>query len=51
MFLSPRPASMKRGERVVTVAGRDAMDVNALSDVQCVSVRQKRMVLAPLGWC
>jgi hypothetical protein len=31
--------------------GRDAMDVSALSDVQCVSVLRRRVVLAPLGWC
>jgi hypothetical protein len=27
MVLSARPASMKRGERVVTIVRRDAMDV------------------------
>jgi hypothetical protein len=27
MILLPRPASMKRGERVVTIVRRDAMDV------------------------
>jgi hypothetical protein len=47
MFFSPRPASMKRGERVVTIVRRDAMDANALSDVQCASGRQKRVGLAP----
>jgi hypothetical protein len=26
VVLSPRPASIKRGERVVTIVGRDAMD-------------------------
>jgi len=51
MVLCARPASMKRGERVVMIVRRDAMDANALSDVQCVSVQQKRVVLAPLGWC
>jgi hypothetical protein len=47
MVLCPRPASIKRGERVVTIAGRDAMDANALSDVQCMSGRLKRVGLAP----
>jgi hypothetical protein len=47
MFLYPRPASMKRGERVVTIVRRDAMDANALPDVQCVSGRQRRVGLAP----
>ena len=42
---------MKRGERVVTIVRRDAMDANALPDVQCVSVLRRRVVLAPLGWC
>ena len=41
----------KRGERVVTIVRRDAMDAKALSDVQCVSVPRRRVVLAPLGWC
>jgi hypothetical protein len=32
MVLSPRPASTKRGERVVTIVGRDAMDVMVQRD-------------------
>jgi len=51
MFLCPRPASMKRGERVVTIAKRDAMDARVPSDERHKRVRQKRVVLAPLGWC
>jgi hypothetical protein len=53
MVLSVHPASMKRGVRpIVTKRGaRDAMDAVALQDVRCRSVQQKRVVLAPLGWC
>ena len=46
-----RPALNKRGVRVVTNVRRDAMDANALSDVQCASGRPSRVVLTPLGWC
>jgi hypothetical protein len=46
MALISRPAP-KRGERVVTIAGQDAMDANALSDGQCASGRQRRVGLAP----
>jgi hypothetical protein len=51
MLLYARPASMKRGERVVTIVGRDAMDARVPSDEWHKRVRQKRVVLAPLGWC
>jgi hypothetical protein len=51
MFLCPRPASMKRGERVVTIVRRDAMDARVSSDERHKRVQQKRVVLAPLGWC
>jgi hypothetical protein len=45
------PASMKRGERVVTIVGRDAMDVMVPRDERRPCMRQRRVVLAPLGWC
>ena len=51
MFLCPRPASMKRGERVVTIVRRDAMDARVPFDEGHKRVQQKRVVLAPLGWC
>ena len=41
----------KRGERVVTIVRRDAMDVRVLSTNSIERVRQRRVVLAPLGWC
>jgi len=43
----------KRGVRpIVTKRGaRDAMDAHAPSDERHGRVRQKRVVLAPLGWC
>jgi len=49
MHICACPASMKRGVRpIVTRRGaRDAMDANALSDVQCASGRQRRVGLAP----
>src|SRR5215469_11745628 len=46
-----RPASMKRGERVVTIVRRDAMDARVSSDEGCGCGRRNRVVLAPLGWC
>ena len=51
MFLCPRPASMTRGERVVTIVRRDAMDARVPFDEGHKRVQQKRVVLAPLGWC
>jgi hypothetical protein len=51
MVLLPRPASMKRGERVVTIVRRDAMDVMEPRDERRSCMRQRRMVLTPLGWC
>ena len=51
MLLCPRPASMKRGERVVTIVRRDAMDARVPFDEGHKRVQQKRVVLAPLGWC
>jgi hypothetical protein len=50
MVLSLRPASMKRGERVVTIVRRDAMDVMRPRDERRSCMQQKRVVLAPLGW-
>ena len=41
----------KRGERVVTIVRRDAMDAGVSSDERHERVRQRRVVLAPLGWC
>jgi hypothetical protein len=41
---------MKRGERVVTIVGRDAMDARVSVDERHKRVRQRRVVLMPLGW-
>jgi hypothetical protein len=49
--LSPRPASSKRGVRVVTIRGvRDAVDVKATADGWCRHGRSSRMVLIPRRW-
>ena len=48
-FIARIPARLQRGasaDRHETWA-RDAMDANVLSDVQCVSGRQRRVGLAP----
>jgi hypothetical protein len=50
VVLFARPASMKRGERVVTIVRRDAMDVMMPRDERRSCMQQKRVVLAPLGW-
>jgi hypothetical protein len=41
----------KRGGRVVTNAGRDAMDAHMPTDEWHGGGRRRRVVLAPLGWC
>jgi hypothetical protein len=41
----------KRGERVVTIVGRDAMDARVSFDEGHGHGRRRRVVLAPLGWC
>jgi hypothetical protein len=40
----------KRGVRVVTNVGRDAMDVVVSRDERHEHGRRNRVVLAPLGW-
>ena len=41
----------EEGERVVTIVGRDAMDVRVSFDEGHKCGRRSRVVLAPLGWC
>jgi hypothetical protein len=47
VVLLARPASMKRGERVVTIVRRDAMDADATRDERGGRGRQRRVGLAP----